>query len=231
MKLAAYLRCSTDEQADSGLGIEAQRHAIEKWAGYKRSVNGDIELVWFVDEGYSAKNLKRPAVQQALTAIISGDLDGLVVQRLDRFSRSLRDFVNKLHDLRALDKTIVSVREEFDTSTPYGRTSAHILVTFAELERDLISERTKAGLYVKRRRGERVGGRPPYGYKALEGRLEPVKSEQATLAHILALRASGETLGAITQNLNTNSHRHVPRGARWHTTTVARILKNHTKSL
>lgn len=222
-RLAAYTRVSTREQADSGLGLEAQRAAIQRWAEYKTATNGGVELVWFEDAGKSGTNLRRPGLQEALGAIRAGKLDGIVVAKFDRLSRRVRDFSELLDELTTSGKVFTSVAEELDTSTAHGAFAARLFGNVAQLERDLISERTIAALDAKRARGERLGGRAPYGYIAREGALEPLPAEQATLARIRELRALGESLGGIAAILNADLQAYPPRGAKWHATTIQRI--------
>lgn len=205
--LIAYLRVSTEEQANSGLGLEAQRAAITAAAAGQ-----GLEIVeWCIDEGRSAKTLDRPELNRALSAVQSGQAAGLVVSRLDRLSRRLTDLLALVDRAQREGWRLVALDLGVDTATAPGRFVASMLGAVAELERNLVSERTKAALAAKKARGDRLG--------------RPVTLPAETRRLIADLRAEGLTLRAIGAELD---RRGVPtaRGGAWAPATVAAVLRS-----
>jgi DNA invertase Pin-like site-specific DNA recombinase len=145
MRVTGYVRVSTEEQAVSGAGLEAQRRAI--LAECKRRGWELVETI--EDAGYSAKDLKRPGVQEALRALEAGDAKALVVAKLDRLSRSMLDFAALMATAQKQHWALVALDCAVDTSTPAGEAMAHVLATFGQFERRLIGQRTKEALAVK----------------------------------------------------------------------------------
>ena len=147
-----YVRVSTDEQAASGLGLDAQRERITAYC----LARGWTLAAIVCDAGYSASTLKRPAMDNVRQLMRERVVDSVVVLKLDRLTRSVRD----LHALLQLSQEsgvgLVSVTEALDTNTAAGRLMVTMLGAMAEWEREVISERTVAALAVKRARGERI---------------------------------------------------------------------------
>lgn len=152
-RVVGYVRVSTDEQGRSGLGLEAQREAIE------RSCAGrGWELVGiFEDVGTGATMRHRPALGAATAQLKARTADALVVAKLDRASRSAVDFGHLLKQAKREDWALVALDFDLDTSTPTGKLVAGIMINVAEWERDIIAERTSAALQAKAARGERLG--------------------------------------------------------------------------
>jgi DNA invertase Pin-like site-specific DNA recombinase len=148
-----YVRCSTREQADSGLGLDAQREAIRQECVRRELFLDDV----FVDEGFSGKDLRRPALSECLDELSRGDT--LVVAKLDRLSRSLVDFSSLLERSQREGWSLVVLDSPVDTSTPAGEALVSVLATFAQFERRLIGQRTRDALAVRKRQGMRLG--PP----------------------------------------------------------------------
>src|SRR6478609_8875041 len=155
MRVLLYVRCSTEEQQISGAGIQAQRQALE--AECQRRGWTVVRVI--KDEGYSAKDMRRPGVQEAIRALESGEADALVVSRLDRLSRSMADFSALMAKAQKRGWALVAL-DCIDTTSPSGEAMANMLATFAQFERRLISQRTKDALAVKKEQGVRLG-RPP----------------------------------------------------------------------
>jgi DNA invertase Pin-like site-specific DNA recombinase len=226
---AAYVRVSTDGQAESGLGMEAQRDAIARWAAYR-----GVELAWYIDAGVSAgKRLeKRPEGRRLAEDLAAGRVAGVVAAKLDRL---FRDALETLECTRAWDRAGVSVvllDLGVDTATPMGRAFLTMAAAFAELERARIAERTRDGLAVARTQGRRHG-RLALGETLGEtvaqarpnGRLDvlEVAAEARTVRRILDLRAEGMSLRAIVAELVADGAE-TKTGGRWHATTVSRVL-------
>ncbi|KAF2412529.1 recombinase [Microbacterium sp. B35-04] len=154
--MIGYLRVSTEEQANSGLGLESQRDTIQRYA----DTHG-WEVVWYMDEGLSAKSLHRPQLQAALTRLHSlpkqRDVDGIVVAKLDRLSRSVHDFSGILKVSAARKWSVVAIDLGVDTSTPTGKLVANVMMSVAEWEREVIGERTSAAMQAAKRQGKHMG--------------------------------------------------------------------------
>jgi DNA invertase Pin-like site-specific DNA recombinase len=155
-KMLGYLRVSTEEQSESRLGLEAQRETIQRYADAK---GWDIE--WFEDAGLSAKSMDRPALQDALTLLNVNpkkrEVDGIVVAKLDRLSRSVVDFAGVLELARARNWAMVAIDLGVDTSTPTGELVANVMMSVAQWERRVIGERTSAAMQAAKRQGRHMG--------------------------------------------------------------------------
>ncbi|MCU1416791.1 MAG: recombinase [Schumannella sp.] len=154
--MVGYLRVSTEEQANSGLGLEAQRDTIQRYA----DAHG-WDVLWYVDEGLSAKSLARPQLQAALARLHvipkRRDLDVIVVAKLDRLSRSVHDFSGLLKLAATRKWALVAIDLGVDTSTPTGKLIANVMMSVAEWEREVIGERTSAAMQAAKRQGRHMG--------------------------------------------------------------------------
>src|SRR5437868_3907527 len=153
MRVVGYVRVSTSEQADGGAGLAAQRAAIINEC--KRRGWQLVEVI--EDAGYSAKDMRRPGVQEALRVLAAPDASALVVAKLDRLSRSMIDFTALMGKAQKQGWALVALDCAVDTTTPAGEAMANVLATFAQFERRLISQRTREALAVKRSQGVRLG--------------------------------------------------------------------------
>lgn len=153
MHMLGYIRVSTEEQERSGLGIEAQRAALAA-----ESVRRGWSLELIADLGRSGKEVN-PQLRHALDLLATGQADGLIVSKLDRLARSVRHASAIINDAQERGWNLIVLDNALDLSTPGGRAMANMLATFAELERDLISTRTKEALAARARRGEANGRR------------------------------------------------------------------------
>lgn len=225
MKVIGYIRVSTEDQARSGLGLEAQERRIRGYAELY-----DLELVEIVnDAGYSGKNLCRPGIQKALAMLKSGQAEGLLVAKLDRLSRSVKD-VGELCSTVFSKRQLLSVAEQIDTRSAAGRLVLNVLVSVAAWERETIGERTAAGLQSLRARGRKTGGAVPYGFSADEsGRLTPNPGEQETIRAAGEWRQAGLSLHRIAARLNANGIA-TKMGREWKPAQVARILADRVAS-
>lgn len=217
MKAIGYIRVSTEEQAQSGLGLEAQRTRVTAYA----TAMG-IELLDVVeDAGISAKTMDRPGLQAVLARIASGEAEGLIVLKLDRLSRSVRDTLDLVQSSRDDGWRLISVNELLDTGTATGRAVVTILAALSEMEREQIGERTSAALQALKARGVKLG-RP-----ALE--VDPFAAELAR-----GLHADGMSASAIARELNAQGLRtpvrttkagKVEGGCEWTHVQVGHILR------
>ena len=156
-----YSRVSSEEQAQHGISIDAQRQILE---GYAAMTSSRIRV--YEDAGFSGKNTNRPALQQLLADCRAGGVSAVVVWKLDRLSRSLRDTLTIIEDvLQPRNITLVSVTESIDTSTPSGRMMLNLLASFAQLEREQDSDRVVMSHKHLARDCKYLGGHVPLGYR------------------------------------------------------------------
>jgi DNA invertase Pin-like site-specific DNA recombinase len=210
--LIGYRRVSLEEQARSGLGLDAQRDAIERYAMARGK-----SIIWIEDEGISAKSMKRPGLQTALWMLENGDAGGIIASRLDRLSRSVSDFTDLLEKSRKQKWGIVVLDFDLDTTTAAGRMLAGVMMQFSQFERELIGERTSAALKAAQARGIHVG--------------RPVTLSRAAESRVLQLRADGLSFARVAAQLNSEKVATAHGGVAWHATTVARILKRRAREV
>lgn len=222
---AVYLRVSTDEQADSGLGLAAQRARCEAQALAK----GWPAPVVYADEGVSGTlppGPKRPQLAQLLNNVASGEVNAVIVLDLSRLARSVKLVTAMIDELDVAGAAFVSCKENFDTSTAMGRAMLGIVAVFGQLERDLTSERTVAALEERGKQHGYKAGRLPFGYRREPGQeLIEVDDYAAELVRaIFAARAAGATMRDIARQMGERCSG--PRGAGWHASTIRTILDN-----
>lgn len=229
MDVVAYLRVSTDRQAEQGSGLDVQADAIERWA----QVEGHEVVGWYRDEGISGTRAidERVALGAALEALKRRTATGLVVYRLDRLARDLVIQEQLLAELRRLAATLFSTsaaENELlvdDPDDPTRKLVRQVLGAVSEFERSMITLRMRAGRQRKAEQGGYAYGAPPFGHAAVGRSLEPVDAERQVAVLIRQLRAEGHSLRAIAAYLDATG---VPtkRGAvRWHPKVVAGILR------
>lgn len=205
MRAALYARVSTEEQAKEGFSIDAQLNILSAWAIVKGYQVADR----YVDDGYSAKNLNRPAVQRLLEDCRAGAIDAVVVWRLDRLSRSLRDTLTVVEDVfRAKSIEFISTTESIDTTTTSGRLMLNILASFAQNEREVNEERVRTVSLDLARQCVHMGGTPPYGYSVGPDRRYLIDETEAPAVRMLfQLRADGYGYGEIITRLTDAGYR------------------------
>jgi site-specific DNA recombinase len=195
-----YSRVSSEEQAAHGISIDAQRNILE---GYAAMTSQQIRI--YEDAGYSGKNTNRPALQQLLTACRAGSVSAVVVWKLDRLSRSLRDTLTIIEDVfQPAGITLVSVTESIDTSTPSGRMMLNLLASFAQLEREQDSDRVVMAHKHLARDCKYLGGHVPLGYcidSEKHYQLDPVTAPVVRRVFEMYLSRSGYT--PILEYLNS----------------------------
>jgi site-specific DNA recombinase len=197
-RAVAYVRVSTEKQADAGQSLEAQQAKLSAYASLY-----ELELVEVVvDAGVSAKTLNRPGLQRALAMLESGAADALVVVKLDRLTRSVRDLGELVEGVFAeKGAALLSVSEQIDTRSAAGRLVLNVLASVSQWEREAIGERTAAVMQHKASQGEYTGGRAPYGFRVEAGSLVAVEAEQAVLTAARDAKRAGLTLRAIAREL------------------------------
>lgn len=197
-RTVAYLRVSTDKQADKGVSLDAQRAKVAAYAELY-----ELELVEVVvDAGASAKSLDREGLTRALSMLRTGKAEALLVVKLDRLTRSVRDLGELVDTYFASGRAaLLSVSEQIDTRSAAGRLVLNVLASVGQWEREAIGERTAAAMAHKAAQGDYCGGDAPYGFEVVDGRLVAVESEQAVLAAAREARAAGLSLRAVARVL------------------------------
>jgi len=216
MTTYAYLRVSTDKQADSGAGLAAQLDSCTRVAGVLAGV--------YRDEGVSGKTGldKRPALLELIAALSKGDT--LIVAKRDRLGRDpLAVAMIEAAVARKGARIISAAGEGTDSDSPTDILMRRMVDAFAEYERLVIGARTKAALQAKKARGERTGS-IPYGYQCdANSNLVANDREQAAIAAIMEMNSRGLSLRNIATRLDRLGY--IPRGKAWHAQTIANILK------
>jgi DNA invertase Pin-like site-specific DNA recombinase len=206
-KAIGYLRVSTSEQADSGAGLAAQRVAIQAEADRR-----GWALEFVVEQGLSAKDLNRPALMGALTRLDKGEADVLMVSKLDRLSRSVKDFGALLDRAAKRNWSVLCLDLGVDTTTPVGEFTANVVVSASQYERRLIAQRTKDALAARRAAGVRLG--------------RPRSLSDDVVARIVAQKESGQSLAGIARDLTAQGVPTAQGGQRWYASTVAAVLRS-----
>jgi DNA invertase Pin-like site-specific DNA recombinase len=221
MKAIGYIRVSTDEQVEHGSSLDAQRAQILAYAKlYSVEIIG-IES----DEGLSASTLARPGLQAAFAVLEQGRAEALIVAKLDRLTRSLRDLLDIVQSHFRERYSLLSVAEQLDPRTASGRLVLNILAAVAQWERETTIERTKAVFRHKRERGEYLGGRAPYGWSVGENKvLRSNDCEQRVIFEAKRLREQGASYREVGELLRKNGM--YPRqGTCWEAQQVKRICR------
>lgn len=217
MVVVGYARVSTENQLEN-YSIEEQTERLKAYCAAK----GWSLRKLYVDGGYSGGNTNRPALQQMLSAIRAGGVDAVVVYKLDRLSRSQKDTLTLIEDeLLAHGTDFVSINENFDTSTPFGRAMIGILSVFAQLEKDQITERFTMGRIGRSKAGYYHGGsHPPTGYDYKDGLLVVNEYEAMQVREIFSRFISGKSVNSISQYLSGRY------ATKWTPAKVLQILRN-----
>jgi len=215
-----YIRVSTKEQAETKLSLTNQEEKLRAWA-----TAHDLKLAKvYNDAAESAKSLDRPAVQKLLADVESGKIGTVIIYKLDRLIRSVENLGYIVRLFEKKEVALASVQESLDTSNASGRMVVNLLGMIAQWEREIIAERTQVSLDVKRRRGEKLGGIVPFGYRKKGRMLIPNLSEQPVLKAILKGRKDGYGYQDIAESLNEQKHK--PRkGKRWYASTIRSICR------
>lgn len=199
--VVGYLRVSTAEQGGSGLGLIDQRSTI----GSAAAQRGWQVVAWHQDV-LSGKNMRRPGLAAALADVEEGRAAALVVAKLDRVSRSVVDFGRLMERSQQGGWALIALDVAVDSSTPAGEAMSSMLAVFAQLERRLIGDRTKAALAAKKAQGIKLG--------------RPTTMPSDVVARIVDEHERGKGWSAIAQELNADRVPTVHGGAKWHPSTV-----------
>ena len=221
MRAIGYVRVSTEDQAQGGVSLDSQEEKIRAYCVAK-----DWDLVSLIrDEGCSAKDLNRPGMQEILERCGRKEFDVVVIVKLDRLTRSVKDLGYLVEDVfNKCNVAFSSLQDNFDTCTANGRMVMNILATIAQWERDIISERTKDAMQFMKS-GLKLVGAIPYGFDSKDGDLTPNSGEMAILGKVVNLRAKRKSYQKIAEYLN---RKRIPskNGGKWHSKTVMGVVKH-----
>lgn len=235
-RAVAYIRVSTEEQAEDGMSLDTQEADLRRAAARE-----GFEIVEILrDEGVSAfkKSLKRPAFNEMMERL--SEFDVVMVWKLDRFGRRTKDILANVEVITDLGKRVYSFSENLDTDTPFGRFTLTVLAGLAQLEPETAQTRILPNVQASIERGLHHGP-PPYGYRILTSHTQEIMTPHPTQApvvrQVFADYAAGKPLGGITCDLN-NAGILTRQGTRWQPTTIRRMLGrvsyigkvNHTRS-
>lgn len=234
-KCALYVRVSTSMQSEDGESLDEQIYKLKNQCKLRDWHTYEI----YREEGFSGKNLKRPEFQRMLEDIKKGKINTVIVKKLDRLSRSILDFENVFNTFNEMGVDLITVQEQFDSSTPIGRAALRIVLTFAQLEREQTSERTIDVMSYRAKKGMFNGGYPQIGYDidyinnclVVNEAEVPIANEIFTTYLMLGslsetakyLNDKGYRLKSWTTSSGTNKG-----GSAFQKTNLDRILKNVT---
>lgn len=205
MKVVGYVRVSTEEQATQGVSLQAQEAKLRQYCDL---YGHDLAEV-VIDAGQSAKTLNRPGLAKVLASLEAGEVEGVVILKLDRLTRSVRD-LGHLLETYFQKSALLSVMEQTDTSTAGGRLVLNLLISVSQWEREVIGERTSAALQHKKSLGVKLGA--------------PALCDVATIDRAKELRSKGLTLREVASGLNSEGFKTL-RGADFKSMTVQRLLE------
>jgi len=237
VRCAIYTRKSSEEGLEQEFNsLQAQREACEAFIASQRHEGWVCLRTAYDDGGCSGATMDRPALQRLLADIAAGRVDTIVVYKIDRLTRSLADFAKMVEILDARAASFVSVTQQFNTTTSMGRLTLNILLSFAQFEREVIGERIRDKIAASKQKGMWMGGVPPLGYRAQDGKLLMIESEAeivraifrcyAEFGSVRLLKDELEARGIKSKSWTTASGRRVggkpfSRGALYH------VLQNH----
>jgi DNA invertase Pin-like site-specific DNA recombinase len=230
-RCAIYTRKSTTNGLEQEFNsLDAQREAC---LGYIQRQPGWVAVEEAYDDGgFTGANTDRPAFQRLMADVDAKKVDVIVVYKVDRLSRSLLDFAKVMERLSAAGASFVSVTQNFSTADAMGRLTLNVVMSFAEFEREMISERTRDKVAASRRKGMWTGGVVPFGYETLERKLVVIEREAAVVREAYATLLEEHRATAAVRILNERGL--FPREGRgpdagqgrWTRTTLKRLLRN-----
>ncbi len=182
--------------------LDAQRESAEAFIVSQRHEGWEAVTESYDDGGFTGGNMERPALKRLLADIKAGKIDCVIVYKVDRLSRSLMDFARIIEIFDSQQISFVSVTQQFNTATSMGRLVLNVLLSFAQFEREMISERVRDKVAASRRRGKWSGGMPLLGYTVENTKLVVDEIEAATVRHIFELYLEHQSLLPTVRELN-----------------------------
>ena len=187
--------------------LDAQREACEAYVASQKPEGWVLLEGHYEDGGFSAKDLERPDLQRLIADIEAGEVDVVVVYKIDRLVRSLMDFAKLVELFEAHDVTFVSITQSFNTTTSMGRLTLNILLSFAQFEREVTGERIRDKIAASRKKGMWMGGTPPLGYDVKERKLVVNKTEATLVRAIFERFTKTGSATVLVKELVAEGHR------------------------
>jgi site-specific DNA recombinase len=208
VRCAIYTRKSTEEGLQQEFNsLDAQREAGEAYIKSQQHEGWVCLPSQYDDGGFTGANMERPALRRLLADIEAGKIDCVVVYKVDRLSRSLLDFSKIMEAFERHKVSFVSVTQAFNTATSMGRLILNVLLSFAQFEREMISERTRDKIAAARRKGKWSGGMPILGYRVAQTKLVVDETEATCVRRIFELYLEHQSLLAVVKELNARGWR------------------------
>ena len=216
-RCAIYTRKSTNQRLEHDVNSLVTQREISSAYIRSQSYKGWVELPHHYDDGgHSGSGMERPALSQLMQDIEDGQIDVVVVYKIDRLTRSLADFVRLIEIFDRHNIALVSISQAFDTSDSMGRMILNILLTFSQFERELIAERVRDSIRTRKRHGKMHGGLPPFGYIATRQELQVDEPEAEIVRFIfdefLRTRRYTHVMTAVRERGYCSSVKYSPRG-------------------
>ncbi len=208
---AIYVRVSTQDQVQHGFSLDAQQESLQNYAN---ALGYEIFQI-YRDEGKSAKDLKRPEMQQMLKDAEEGKFSAIFIYKLDRFSRSLKDLIITIDKLKEIGIDFISLQDKIETASASGKLMFHIISAFAEFERNIIGDRTKFGMEKKSKEGGFIT-KAPRGYKLVNKELVQEENSKEIQEIFEEFCNSGISLTKLAKKYNMT------------TAGIKKLLKNST---
>lgn len=203
LRCAIYTRKSTEHGLELEFNsLDAQREACEAYIKSQASLGWKVITQPYDDPAFSGGNLERPALQRLLKDINAGKVDVVVVYKIDRLTRSLADFAKLVEAFDARSISFVAVTQQFNTTTSMGRLTLNVLLSFAQFERELSSERVRDKVAASRRKGKWTGGTVPLGYVAKDKKLVIDPTEAETVRIIFRRYVELQSFGRLVTDLD-----------------------------
>jgi len=214
-RCAIYTRKSTSVGLDQDFNsLDAQRETCAHYVRNQACLGWQLGPEAYDDGGFTGANIERPAFTRLMQDVEAGKIDVVVVYKVDRLSRSLLDFAQVMDRFHRAGAAFVSVTQNFSTADAMGRLTLNMLMSFAEFEREMISERTRDKIAASRRRGKWTGGAPPLGYDVVDRKLVVNKVEAALVRHLYDRYLDTRSAIAVATALNAEHHTTKHRVAR-----------------
>src|SRR5450830_786997 len=202
-RCAIYTRKSTDEGLEQAFNsLDAQREACTAFILSQKHEGWMVLPTLYDDGGYSGGTMERPALQRLLADIEAGQIDVVVVYKVDRLTRALSDFAKLVEVFDRRGVSFVSITQQFNTTTSMGRLTLNVLLSFAQFEREVTSERIRDKIAASKKKGMWMGGFPSLGYDVQDRKLVVNKQEARTVIHIFRRYVELKSVHALQADLD-----------------------------
>jgi site-specific DNA recombinase len=227
VRCAIYTRKSSEEGLEQEFNsLQALRQACEAFIASQRHEGWVCLATRYDHGGFSGATIDRPALQRLLADITAGRVDTIVVYKIDRLTHSLADFAKIVEILDARGASFVSVTQQFNTTTSMGRLTLNILLSFAQFGREVIGERIRDKIAASKRKGMWIGGVPPFGYRAQDGKLFVIDREAEIVRAIFRRYAALGSVRLLKDELEARGS----RASRGQPLPVAALAASHSRA-